>query len=106
MLSWLAVWDAALGNKQDALQESQKAVDSRPLSRDASNAPVFLIRQALVYAHCGERDLALKQLEWLVKIPGGPGPGELRLNPDWDPLRGDPRFQKIASMADEPVRIE
>jgi tetratricopeptide (TPR) repeat protein len=106
VFSWLALWDAALENKHEALQESQKAVDLRPLSRDATNAPVLLIRQALVYAHCGERELALKQLERLVKIPGGPSPGELKFNPDWDALRGDARFQKIVVAAAEPIKID
>jgi hypothetical protein len=44
--------------------------------------------------------MAIEQLEALVKIPGGPGYGDLRLDPTWDPLRGDPRFEKIvASLA-------
>jgi len=48
----------------------------------------------------GEIDLALEQLEAVTKIPGGPSYGELRLDPMWDPLRGDPRFEKIvASLA-------
>ena len=51
-------------------------------------------------AWAGERELALKQLEEVTKVPGGPSYGELRLDPMWDPLRGDPRFEKIiASLA-------
>ena len=42
-------------------------------------------------------DLALEQLEAVTKIPGGPSYGELRLDPMWDPLRGDPRFEKIVA---------
>ena len=45
-------------------------------------------------------DLALKQLDKVSKLPGGPSYGELRLDSDWDSLRGDPRFEKIvASLA-------
>jgi hypothetical protein len=54
----------------------------------------------MICAWAGERELALKQLEAVAKIPGGPGYGELRLSPLWDPLRGDPRFEEIvASLA-------
>jgi TolB-like protein/Tfp pilus assembly protein PilF len=103
--SYIALWSAALGRKEAALRESQKAVDLRPLSRDATNAPVLLDRQALVYAWCGERELALKQLEALLKIPGGPSLGELRLNPAWDVLRDEPRFQAVVAAAAEPIRL-
>ena len=55
---------------------------------------------ALLCARVGETDVALKQLEAVTKIPGGPSYGELCLDPEWDPLRGDPRFEKIiASLA-------
>jgi hypothetical protein len=48
----------------------------------------------------GEHDLALEQLATLVEVPNGPTPGTLRVEPEWDPLRGDPRFEKIvASLA-------
>src|SRR5438094_4061616 len=51
-------------------------------------------------AWTGERDLAIEQVETLAKIPAGPSYGEIRLGPNWDPLRGDPRFEKIvASLA-------
>src|SRR5207247_7504009 len=59
---------------------------------------------AVICAWTGERDLAIEQLETLAKIPAGPSYGDLRLNPNWDPLRGDPRFQKIvASLAPKEV---
>jgi hypothetical protein len=45
----------------------------------------------------GERDLAFQQLEVLAKIPAGATYGDLRLNPYWDSLRGDPRFDKIVA---------
>jgi len=55
---------------------------------------------AMICAWVGEREMALEQLEALAKTPGGPGYGGLRLSPMWDPLRGDPRFEKIvASLA-------
>ena len=54
----------------------------------------------MICAWAGEHELALEQLEAVTKNPGGPSYGELRLDPMWDPLRGDPRFEKIvASLA-------
>jgi hypothetical protein len=48
--------------------------------------------------------LAIEQLETLAKIPAGPSYGDIRLSPDWDPLRGDPRFEKIvASLAPKEI---
>ena len=55
---------------------------------------------AIICAWTGERELALGQLEAVTKAPGSYTYGDLRLNPMWDPLRGDPRFEKIvASLA-------
>ena len=54
----------------------------------------------MICAWAGERELALGQLEAVTKVPGGPHLWQLRLDPMWDPLRGDPRFEKIvASLA-------
>jgi hypothetical protein len=52
---------------------------------------------AMICARVGETDLALEQLEAVTKIPGGPTYGDLRLDPSWDCLRGEPRFEKIAA---------
>src|SRR5207249_1850376 len=54
----------------------------------------------VIYAWTGEKDLALEQLNKVSKLPYAPSYGDLRLSPEWDPLRGDPRFEKIvASLA-------
>jgi hypothetical protein len=61
---------------------------------------MVLSNMALTYAWIGERDLAIEQLEIAAKLPAGPDYGDLRLNPMWDSLRGDSRFEKIvASLA-------
>jgi hypothetical protein len=60
---------------------------------------------AQICAWTGERDLAIEQLEALAKIPGGPSYGELRLSPVWDPLRGDPRFEKIIAESAKPIKL-
>ena len=54
---------------------------------------------ALVYAWTGERDRALEQLNSIATNRGGPSYGDLKLNPCWDLLRGDPRFTKIVAAA-------
>jgi hypothetical protein len=71
-----------------------------PPTKDAV-AGVFLLTELIrIYTLTGEKDLALKELEIVSKIPCGPSYGELRLDPEWDSLRGDPRFEKIvASLA-------
>jgi serine/threonine-protein kinase len=99
-LSTLGVIDAALGRKEEALREGRRAVQLVPIAKDSTDGTLSLNNLALIYAWTGERDLAIEQLEILSKIPNGPTYGMLRLDPVWDSLRGDPRFEKIvASLA-------
>jgi len=99
-LCTLGVIDAALGRKEEALREGRRAVELMPLARDSTEGPQLVYHLAWIYAWTGERDLAIEQLEIVSKIPNGPTYGMLRLDPVWDPLRGDPRFEKIvASLA-------
>ncbi len=95
--SYIAVLDAGLGRKDDAIREAQKAVDLDPIAKNAVKGPEFVSYLALVYAWTGEHDRAIEQLEILAKIPGGPTYGDLHFNPCWDSLRGDPRFEKIVA---------
>jgi serine/threonine protein kinase/Tfp pilus assembly protein PilF len=96
----IATLDAALGRKDEAIREARRAVDLMPITKDSWIGPRLVTNLAVVYAWTGERDLAIGQLESLAKIPGGPTYGNLRFNPCWDSLRGDPRFEKIvASLA-------
>jgi hypothetical protein len=92
--------DAGAGRKDNAIREARRALELRPIAKDASDGPYLAANLALVYALTGERDLAIAQLEALAKIPCGPSYGDLKLNPKWDDLRGDPRFeQMVASLA-------
>ena len=97
----LGVVDAALGNKEDAIREGRRAVELIPISKSAIEGPMSLQYLAVIYAWTGEKDRAIEQLTEVAKLPGAPlSYGHLRLNPIWDPLRGDPRFDKIvASLA-------
>ena len=97
LLSDLGLIDAALGRKEEALSEARRAVDLLPITKDAPAGAQMLTNLAIMYAWVGEKDLALKQLEEIVRIPSLVSYGRLRLHPFWDPLRGDPRFEKIVN---------
>jgi TolB-like protein/Tfp pilus assembly protein PilF/predicted Ser/Thr protein kinase len=96
----LGLIDAGLGRKEEALREGRRALELTPVAKNAVDGPEVLYFFAVICAWTGKRDLAIEQLETLAKMPVGVSYGELRLDPDWDPLRGDPRFDKIvASLA-------
>jgi TolB-like protein/Flp pilus assembly protein TadD len=99
LLSELGLIDAGLGRKEEALSEGRRAMELAPGVEDSTD-PYVKMCFAIVCAWTGERELALGQLEALVKAPGSHTYGDLRLSPFWDPLRGDSRFEKIvASLA-------
>jgi tetratricopeptide (TPR) repeat protein len=104
-LIMLALTDAALGRKQEAFAEAEKAMKMRPLSRDAVEAPLVASDLAQVYLWGGEPELAIKQLETLEEVPRALTYGDLAKSPEWDPLRSDPRFQKLLSRVKEPIPI-
>jgi TolB-like protein/tRNA A-37 threonylcarbamoyl transferase component Bud32 len=97
----LGVVDAALGNKEDAIREGQRAVALISVKKSAIEGPMLIQYLAVIYAWTGDKDRAIEQLAEVAKLPGGHVTyGHLRLNPLWDPLRGDPRFEAIlASLA-------
>ncbi len=96
----LGLIDAALGRKEDALREGRRAVELLPVGKDAINGPRMIAQLAMIAAWTGEKDLACEQLAIAVHPPAPVTYGQLKLLPFWDPLRGDPRFEKIvASLA-------
>jgi hypothetical protein len=98
LLSYLSIVDAALGRKEEALQEGRHAVELLPISRDAIYGPEMIGNLAVVHSLIGERDQAIKQLSSVASLPGnGPSYGELKFDPMWDNLRGDPRFEQIVT---------
>jgi tetratricopeptide (TPR) repeat protein len=97
----LGVVDAVLGNKQDAIREGQLAVELMPVSKSAIEGPLLMEYLAVIYAWTGDKDRAIERLNEAVKLPGSVlSYGHLRLNPIWDPLRGDPRFDAIIASLD------
>ncbi len=93
--SSLALVLAYLGEKERALTEAKTALDALPLSKDAFQGPDMLNNAAVVYTLTGEEDRAIAALEKLLSIPSLVTPMMLKLDPSWDPLRDDPRFQKL-----------
>jgi tetratricopeptide (TPR) repeat protein len=99
----LGVIDAALGRKDDALREGRRALELLPVNKDPLNGILMIKYLAVIAAWIGEKDLACEQLATAVRYPNSGldlSYGDLKLMPFWDPLRGDPRFEKIvASLA-------
>jgi TolB-like protein/Tfp pilus assembly protein PilF len=97
--------DAGLGRKDDAVREGARAVELRPTSADAVEGPGIETMLALIEAWTGDTGQAVDRLETLAMTPAGPHYGELKLDPAWDVLREDARFDKLVTgMAPAPVR--
>ncbi len=106
LLAQLAIVDAMLGRKEEALQESRRAVELLPISRDAVEGPRMVADLAIVYSLIGERDRAIEQLSSVVKVSGTVTCGELKFAPWWDELRSDPRFDQILAEAAQPIPLK
>jgi tetratricopeptide (TPR) repeat protein len=93
---------AFLGRKDDALREAQKAIELKPLAHDVIEGAVVEDFYTLTCARLGIKDKAIIQIERLLTIPFAADYADesitlsdLRKRWEWDPLRSDPRFQKI-----------
>jgi serine/threonine protein kinase/Tfp pilus assembly protein PilF len=95
LLSTLAVVDVLLGRNEAAIKEAQTAVEMLPISEDTLNGPGVLANSAVVNAWTGRIDEAFGKLETLARTPFGIYYGQLMKDPLWDPLRQDPRFEKL-----------
>jgi TolB-like protein/Tfp pilus assembly protein PilF len=94
----LGLIDAALGRKDLALDEGRRAIALTPLEKDVNNGSLVLQYFAITAAWAGDKELALQQLEAGLRAPTASlmlSYGALKLFPVWDPLRGDPRFERI-----------
>ena len=116
-LAYIAEIDAVLGRKEDAIREARNAVEYCQAKHNPL-APIADIQAlaAIVYMWSGERDAALQQLAEAAKLPAmqmaltpaavGLSAGELKLDPIWDELRNDPRFDKIIAEAAKPITLD
>jgi TolB-like protein/Flp pilus assembly protein TadD len=98
-LGWLY---ALMGRKNDAIKEGERAVELKPQSKDAVDGSLVSGYLALIYSRVGENDLAIPLIERLLKTPGAVDSAnysitvnDLKYRWEWDPLRNDPRFQKL-----------
>src|SRR5882724_11179755 len=99
-LSVLGLIDAGLGRKEEALRKGRRAVELLPVEKDAIHGISMVEYLAMIAAWVGDKDLACEQLAIAIRHPSPLNYGHLKLLPFWDPLRGDPRFEKIvASLA-------
>jgi TolB-like protein/Flp pilus assembly protein TadD len=86
---------AGLGQKEAAIAEGKRAVELLPEAEDALTGPKITRGLAMIYVRTGEIDHALQLLDHLLTVPAGVTVPLLELDPVWDPLRGDPRFQAL-----------
>jgi serine/threonine protein kinase len=91
----LGLIDAALGQKEEALREGHRAVELLPVEKDSINGQLMIEYLAMIAAWVGDNDLACEKLGAAIRYPGPLSYGHLKLLPWWDPLRGDPCFEKI-----------
>ena len=102
-LCMLGLIDAGLGRKEEAIREGRRAAELTPVTKDGITGSVIMKYLGVIYAWTGEKDLAIKQIAETLQVPGDFSYGELRLHPIWDPLRGDPRFEKLVEEAKKPI---
>ena len=102
-LGWLYGF---MGRREDAIREGQRAVELKPESKDAIDGVLMNCYLALIYARVGEKDLAIPLIERLLKTPGAVDSAnysitvnDLKYRWEWDPIRNDPRFQKLIEQA-------
>jgi tetratricopeptide (TPR) repeat protein len=98
-LGWLY---AFMGMKDEAIREGQRAVELKPESKDAVDGALMNCYLALIYARVGEKELAIPLITRLLNTPGAVDSvdysitiNDLKHRWEWDPIRSDPRFQKL-----------
>lgn len=94
---------AGLGRNEEALREGRRAVELLPETKDAFNGPLLVIVLARIQMFIGNQDEAIALLARSLAVPNGITANELRLEPTWDPLRQNPRFEQMLANAAVPV---
>jgi Flp pilus assembly protein TadD len=88
---------ALAGRKDEAIREGVRGTELLPVERDAYNGPYLRHVLARIYILTGEEDKAVDTPEPLLKMPYDLTPGWLKIDPTFDPLRGNPRFVKLVA---------
>src|SRR5205823_8578672 len=88
---------------EEALREGRRAVKLLPVEKDSMNGTNMVNYLAIIAAWVGDKDLACEQLASVIRRPSSLSYGQLKLLPFWDPLRGDPRFEKLVEEAKQPI---
>jgi TolB-like protein/Flp pilus assembly protein TadD/class 3 adenylate cyclase len=102
-VSYLGVIDAGLGRKEDAIREGRRACELLPVSKDAILGANMAANLAGIYAWTGEKAAAVEELMAVERVPNHLPYGQLKLDPEFDDLRGDPSFEAlVASLAPKP----
>ena len=104
-LSWV---DVCLGRNAEAIAAAQRAVTLLPVAKDAYFGPYYVTGLAQIEAQAGETDEALRLIRQLLSIPAGDSISTIRLklDPVWDPLRKDPRFQKLIADGEAAMKVQ
>ena len=102
----LGLIDAGLGRREEALREGRRAVELLPVEKDQFGGNVMIKYLAMIAAWLGDKDLAFEQLTIALRRPSDLSYGQLKLMPFWDPLRGDPQFEKLVEEAKQPVVLK
>ena len=102
----LGLIDAGLGRREEALREGRRAVELLPVEKDQVGGNVMIKYLAMIAAWLGDKDLAFEQLTIALRRPSDLSYGQLKLMPFWDPLRGDPQFEKLVEEAKQPVVLK
>jgi TolB-like protein/class 3 adenylate cyclase/Tfp pilus assembly protein PilF len=96
-VSFLGVMDAGLGRKEEAIREGRRACELLPIEKDAIDGVFIAANLAQILAWTGEKAAAIEQLAKVESVPNQVSYGLLKLEPVWDELRGDPRFEKLVA---------
>jgi TolB-like protein/Flp pilus assembly protein TadD len=90
---------AFLGRKEEAIREGKRAMELRPESKDAFDGPMYTMNLAQIYTWIGEKEQAVELIKHSLSTPNGITAPLLKLDPIWDPLRDDSRFQALINKA-------
>ena len=105
-LGLLGLIDAYLGRKEEALHEGRRALELVRAEKDVAEGIFQMTNLAMIAARVGDKDLAFEELDRIIRLPSSLSYGTLKSFPWWDPLRGDPRFEKIVEESKQPVALK